>query len=105
MSELLEGRLARQQTLLREVNDRIETMAGNNQAVEFVCECSDADCVSTVMAGIEEYERIRSNSTLFLVHPGHETLEVERVVVQLNGYLVVEKVEGEVAKETDPAFS
>jgi hypothetical protein len=56
------------------------------------------------MAGIEEYERIRSNSTLFLVHPGHETLEVERVVVQLTGYLVVEKVEGEVAKETDPAF-
>jgi hypothetical protein len=42
------------------------------------------------MGGIEDDERIRSNSSLFLVQAGHETLEVERVVVQVNGYLVVE---------------
>jgi len=38
-----------------------------------------------------EYERIRAHPNLFLVVPGHEILEVDRVVDQGPGYVLVEK--------------
>jgi hypothetical protein len=101
MSESLE-RLARNQALFREVNEQIETLPGSNQEVEFVCECSDTDCVSTVEVSIQEYERVRSNATWFIIRRGHEVPEIERVISQADGYAIVEKlVEREFAQETD----
>jgi hypothetical protein len=102
MSESLE-RLARNQSLFREINERIETIAGGNGVVEFVCECSDPDCVSTVELRIDEYESVRSNSTWFFVKAGHDMAEIERVVSENDGYAVVEKlVATEFAEEVDP---
>lgn len=102
MSEPLE-RLARNQTLFREVNEGIEDIAGSTDGVEFVCECSDPECVSTVKLSLAEYERIRSNSTWFFVKSGHVIPEIERVVFEEDGYAVVEKMVGrEFAKEADP---
>lgn len=102
MSESLE-RLARNQSLFREVNERIEMMIGDNETVEFVCECSDTDCVSTVELKVDAYERIRSKSTWFFVKAGHDIPEIERVVSQSNGYAVVEKLVAiEFSKEADP---
>lgn len=50
------------------------------------------------------YERVRARSRHFLVAPGHEQLEYERVVDQGNGWLVVTKigVAGAVADDEDP---
>jgi hypothetical protein len=102
MSESLE-RLARNQSLFREVNERIEQIAGDGEAVELVCECSDPDCVSTVELKIDDYEGIRSNSTWFFVKTGHFIPEIERVVTQNDGYAVVEKIVAtEFAMEVDP---
>jgi hypothetical protein len=102
MSESLE-RLARNQTLFREVNERIEKVAGTNEVVEFVCECSDTACVAKVELTLSEYERIRSNSVWFFVQTGHEIPEIERVVSQDDGYAVVEKIVGRgFLKEADP---
>jgi hypothetical protein len=102
MSESLE-RLARNQSLFREVNERIERIAGDNEGVEFVCECSDPDCVSTVELKVDEYESVRSNSTWFFVKAGHDISEIERVVSENDGYAVVEKlVATEFAEEVDP---
>jgi hypothetical protein len=101
MSGSLE-RLARNQAVFREVNERIETLAGSNEEVEFACECSDTDCASTLEISIEEYEQVRSNATWFLVRSGHEVFEIERVVSQADGYAIVEKlVEREFAQEMD----
>jgi hypothetical protein len=91
MGESLE-RLARNQSLFREVNERIEMIAGDSEVVEFVCECSDPDCLSTVELKVDEYERVRSNSTWFFVKSGHDIPEIERVVSQSDGYAVVEKL-------------
>ena len=102
MSESLE-RLARNQSLFREVNERIERIAGDIETVEFVCECSDTACASTVELKVVEYERIRSNSTWFFVKNGHDIPVIERVVSQDDGYAVVEKlVATDFAKEADP---
>jgi hypothetical protein len=71
MSESLE-RLARNQALFREVNERIETIAGDNDAVEFVCECSNTDCSSTIKLSRSEYERVRSKSSWFVIKLDHD---------------------------------
>lgn len=91
MSESLE-RLARNQSLFRKVNEQIETAADAHDSVEFVCECSDTACVSTVELRPAEYERVRSNSTWFFVKVGHDLPEIERIISQDDGYTVVEKI-------------
>jgi len=102
MSESLE-RLARNQSLFGEVNERIEEVAGDSETVEFVCECSETECTSTVELQIGEYERIRSNSTWFFVKSGHDIPEIECVVSEDDGYAVVEKlVVTDFAREADP---
>jgi hypothetical protein len=102
MSESLE-RLARNQTLFREVNERIETIAGDNEVVEFSCECSNTDCVATIELNVREYERVRTNATWFVTKPDHDIPGVERVISRDDGYAVVEKLVGvEYMEVTDP---
>jgi hypothetical protein len=69
MSASLE-RLARNQALFREVNERIEATAGNNTKIEFVCECSDTECIETIDLRLTDYEQIRANPLRFVIKPG-----------------------------------
>jgi hypothetical protein len=104
MSESLE-RLARNQTLFREVNERIGTIAADNEVVEFLCECSNTDCTDTIVLNLSEYERVRSNATWFLIKPDHDMPQVERVISRHDGYAVAEKVIGvEYLEVTHPRF-
>ncbi len=51
-----------------------------------------------------EYDAVRESSTTFVVAPGHELLDFERVVETTDRFYVVEK-NGEAARvavETDP---
>jgi hypothetical protein len=58
----------------------------------FVCECGDTECSETIQVSIAEYEAARSQPTMFLIVPGHEINEFERVVEQNDRFAVVEKV-------------
>lgn len=88
-------RLIRSQILFREINERLrETVGSYDGPLEFLCECSNDDCTETLGLDLDAYERIRANGNLFLVADGHEMLEVDRVVDQGQGYLLVEKVVG-----------
>ena len=94
MSVSLE-RLARRQTLFREVNERIEELADStDKSMEILCECSDTECLATLEVGKEDYERVRSVPTWFAIERGHEIPEIERVVEEFDGYAVVEKIVG-----------
>jgi hypothetical protein len=96
-------RLVRNQVLFREVNERVREAVAHRGYTEFLCECSNEDCTETLGLDISEYERLRSNPNLFLVANGHEMLEVDRVVDQGEGYLLVEKIVGvEKVIATDP---
>jgi hypothetical protein len=103
MSVSLE-RLARNQVLFREVNERLREMLDESAATtEFLCECSDPHCAESVPLEIPEYERIRSQGNQFVIVPGHELLEVECVVWESDRYLLVEKTVGAAyAEQTDP---
>jgi hypothetical protein len=97
-------RLARNQTLFREVNERLLEMAdGRGERLGFLCECSQVDCAETIPLALEEYNEVRSHATWFAIVPGHETPAVEHVVNSNGRYTVVEKTSGvHFAVESDP---
>jgi hypothetical protein len=100
-------RLARNQALFREVNERVERVAiefAADAPISFVCECSDTDCAAQIELSSEEYEHIRSVPTWFAIAPGHEISEIEKVVAVNGRYATVEKdgFGGVIAAATDP---
>ncbi len=98
----LDHRLARQarnEALLREVNERIAHLGEAAQAwspdgaVDFLCECGEeGGCGQRVRVPIEVYERVRSQDDRFAVRPGHETPELERAVEWTDAYVIVDKI-------------
>jgi hypothetical protein len=100
-----EARVGHNESIFREINERAEEI-GTAVAgpTEFLCECARTDCTERLDVPLDIYERVRSRSRHFLVVPGHEQLEFERVVDQGNGWLVVTKigVAGDVAEDEDP---
>jgi len=99
--------LARNQTLFREVNERVERLArvfGADAPITFVCECSDTECAAHIELTTDEYEHVRSVPTWFAIATGHEIGEIEDVVAANGRYAIVEKsaTGGEIAAATDP---
>lgn len=83
------------QTLLREVNERIEQLNGRWKREGedgILCECGHPGCMEKIEITTAAYERVRRFPTRFLVKPGHATTGSERIVERTFGYLVVEKV-------------
>jgi hypothetical protein len=87
-------RRATTEALFRDVNERIAESAERFDAEEtdFVCECADADCTHRLTASLAEYEEVRDDPTTFLLVPGHEQHDIERVVSDRGRFHVVEKL-------------
>ncbi len=93
-------RRATTEALFRNVNERIAESAEQFEAghTEFVCECSDPSCTHRVAASLVEYEEVRDEPTTFLVVPGHEQRDIERVVSDVGRFRIVEKVQAAVRR-------
>lgn len=86
--------LVQNQVLVREVNERIAEITRSwtgDPPAAFLCECSQDDCTATLALSLPEYERIRSSPNLFMVAPGHESPELDRVVEARHDSNLVEK--------------
>ena len=98
---------ARNESLFRDVNERIKSTASNASPMftEFMCECADDSCFEHVSLTSEEYSSVRNmGPVFFIVRPGHEAADIERVVGgEADRFEVVEKqgVAAEVATELD----
>lgn len=102
------NRIARTESLFRDVNERIAEVAdrlGSDDA-EFVCECADAGCGERVEVPLHEYEQVREDGARFLVAPGHEKPAYEQVVERNGNHQVIAKNKdprlAEAARELDP---
>jgi hypothetical protein len=99
-------RLARNEAMFRSVNERVEEVVqpGPTEAIDFLCECGDAECVEKITLTREEYESIRTDGVQFAVVTGHEIPAIENVVRRADRFLVVRKhpEEAQIARETDP---
>jgi hypothetical protein len=98
------GRVARNEALFREVNERIKGVGEDAETLLLLCECGDLECREVVEMTPAEYEAVRAGSERFFLVSGHEDLTVDRVVDQAAGFLVVEKLDegGDVARDLDP---
>ena len=107
-TEQREVRAARNQSLFRQVNERLEDIgapfADITDRVSFTCECALPDCVDELELSVDEYERVRARPTTFVVAPGHVDPAVEAVVAAGDRFEVVEKIGagGEFATAVDP---
>jgi hypothetical protein len=106
-----DDRRAENQALFREINERVNRMRGRTagsdgsaEFLDFLCECSRQECLEKLRMTVVEYEHVRSEPTDFVVAPGHEVAEIERVLSQNDRFAVVRK-EGraaEIARRRDP---
>jgi hypothetical protein len=91
-----EERVARNETLFREVNERIKQVnvgLATAEATDFLCECGDESCTQPISLTMAEYESVRAEPTHFAIVAGHVVPDVERVLVSNERYAVVEKVD------------
>jgi hypothetical protein len=110
-ADVLESRMATNQSRFREINERIEPSNAAHTWVDppfadWVCECAQTDCSIAVQLTIGEYESVRSDPARFLVAPSdeHVVAEIEQVVQRTERYWVVEKhgTAGDVSEDLDP---
>jgi hypothetical protein len=102
-------RVGRNEALFREVNEELEALDRVTRIAEktldVVCECGDLRCTDRIEVPISAYEKVRGDSRLFIIVPGHEIPSAEDVVQRTRRYYVVQKDDGEatrLAERTDP---
>jgi len=95
-AESTELRAARNESLFREVNERIDSTGSGASPMftEFMCECADDSCFEYVSLTSEEYASVRKmGAVFFILKPGHALPAVERVVGgEADRYDIVEKL-------------
>ena len=91
-------RLGMNEAVFREVNERLrelgEAFSPLTEKAEFVCECGNGSCIEHIRMPLPDYEEIRANAKRFFVIKGHERPDYEKVVVEREQYVVVEKLPG-----------
>ena len=94
-------RIGQNEVVFREVNERLRELGVSfslvSEVAEFVCECGDTSCTRRIQLALSEYEHVRSNPRWFVIVPGHEEADYERVISEVDGYAVVEKLPGDPA--------
>jgi hypothetical protein len=100
--EQREVRAARNQALFRAVNGKLtESALGMEADFVIACECADVMCVEALDITSDAYRAVRANPRRFAVLRGHVYRDVEVVVEETDGYVVVDKLAeaGKVAEQ------
>src|SRR3954451_4935793 len=89
-------RIAKNEALLREVNERIHDggqglrILPDDGELDFRCECGRPECDLFVHLLASDYQRVRADNDRFVAVPGNEDRKIERVVERSEGYFVVD---------------
>jgi hypothetical protein len=94
-----EQRVGENESRFRLVNERLrdividdaERHGEHAELLSVLCECGDVDCTAKIDVPLTTYEWIRSASARFVIVPGHELVDSERIIRDGGTYLIVEK--------------
>jgi hypothetical protein len=93
-------RKVRNELMARGLNEKIESLVElsepgpvEQQAVAFLCECADDQCAERITLTVSRYDELHHRRDDFILRPGHQGKDVERVVDSETGYLVVRKID------------
>jgi hypothetical protein len=102
-------RIGENEAIFRSVNEEVEslntTLSTVRDTMRIVCECGTRSCTVQFEIARAEYAKVREDSTLFMVRPGHDLPEAETAVIKTDDYWIVRKDPGlptEIARATDP---
>jgi len=103
-----ERQVAENEVRFRALNERLRLSRapweGRDGEVSIVCECGDEDCTEAIRLTPSDYESVRADEAQFAIVAGHVRPEVEDVVAEQDGWVVVRK-RGEaaaIAAASDP---
>lgn len=95
MEDAQKTRLARNEDLFRQVNDRIDDLAETHgddaHTYEFFCECSDLGCTERVRLTLAQYAHVRAEPSRFVVVKDHVIEEIEHVIERADDHVLIEK--------------
>jgi hypothetical protein len=93
VDDLTKRRLAHNEELFRQVNEAREeaNQAGKEAKLVFVCECADRECSGRIEMTAADFDRVRRSDRHYILLPGHEIPELERIVEDRGAFEVVEK--------------
>ena len=65
---------------------------------------TESPCGERVSVTATTYERVRSDATLFILHPGHEATAVEYTIGRGEGFLITRNIgrAADIARAGDP---
>ena|SRR5437588_314376 len=90
-----EKRLALNEALFRETNERVEErvrlFVGDQELFGILCECASLECKERITVSKDEYAQVRSDPAQFVIKPGHLVDEVEEVVLRNERFEIVRK--------------
>jgi hypothetical protein len=108
-------RNAHAQNLCRYANERVAdvyyklaakgALDTSIELLELRCECGRKPrCGEHVRVMAETYEQVRSDPTLFILHPGHESAAVEYRIARGDGFLITRNIgsAADIARAGDP---
>jgi hypothetical protein len=90
-----ELRAAQNELLCRSVDDRIMQFGEPTGVAlaesDFACECIDETCVERIRLSPLQFLAVVSEQNRFIVLRGHEDTDVEDVIAEREGFLIVSK--------------
>jgi hypothetical protein len=85
-------RISRTEEFFRQVNEAIAEMYDGDG--EFVCECGNPNCSETLELSKDDLRLLHARRDHYVVIPGHQILDVDEVVAEREGSLIVRKLRG-----------
>lgn len=76
---------------IAEEEDQTGMLPEFDASILFYCECSDEKCKKRIKLKLSKYEELHQNRCQFILLPGHNVPEIERIVQSEDDYIVVEK--------------
>lgn len=88
------GHVRKNEEMFANANERIGARAEQfefDEAVPFLCECSDVECAATIALPLTTYREARARGDVFILLAGHDDPRVERIVGKAAEHILVEK--------------
>lgn len=87
-------RVRKNEETFANANEQIREGAEHYQfgdAVPFLCECSQVDCMETIRLPLTTYREARRGRDAFILLKGHNDPRVERIIGNVDDFILVEK--------------
>ena len=91
---LTNGRVRKNEETFADANEQIRERAERfefDEAVPFLCECSNVACAATIALPLTTYREARARGDVFILVAGHDDPRVERIVGKAAEHILVEK--------------